>query len=67
MTKFVKQQLSTTPPRAWSPKEIAMYGKTAELIVDTFNATGGNLDQDDWASFHAAVGSSHARYLKEGV
>lgn len=67
MAKFAKLQQNNASPQGWSADEIAMYGKPADHIVDTINAAGMDADQAEWASFHAAVGSTGARLLKEGV
>ena len=67
MAKFAKLQISNASSQGWSAKEIATYGKPADLIVDTISAAGMGADQGEWESFHAAVGGTGARLLKEGV
>lgn len=67
MAKFAKPQLTNASPKGWSTQEIEAYGMPADLIIQTCNIVGGQTDQTEWASFHAAVGSAGARLLKEVV
>lgn len=48
-------------------KKLASFERNEAPIVTAVEFTTWEHDESEWASFHAAIGTTRARLLKEGV